>query len=83
MSQIFTTPAESLEIAILSLTCRLTDSIEAKVAEVGIELVVTGSAGKIPICQNLTDPSIDVEMREEGNAREVMSWECPIRTLVG
>jgi hypothetical protein len=65
MSQVFTTPAESLEIAIPSLACRLTDSIEAEVDGVVFDQL-TGSVDEPPICQNLTDLSSDAEMREEG-----------------
>ena len=79
ISQVFTTPAESLEIAIPSLTCSLTDSIEAKVG-VGPGLTVTLSDDAVPICQNLTDSSQDAEMIEEGevNAREVMLSVWPV-----
>ena len=48
ISQVFTTPAESLEIAILSFVCRLTDSILAEVGRVGCELVVTRCQGVTP-----------------------------------
>jgi len=78
MSQVFTTPAESLEIAIPLFTCRPTDLIEAKTGGVGTKSVVTGSADEVLICQNLIDPSQDDEIREEKNIREVMCWVCPM-----
>ena len=79
MSQVLTTPAESLEIAIPSFTCRLTDRIEVDADGVGIGLAVTGPIGEVSTCQNLTDPSQDEEIREEENEREVIRWVCPMR----
>jgi len=62
MSQVFTTPDESLEIATPSLTCRLTDSIEDGVGGVDIVQVMPWSAGGVPVSQNLTVWSLDAEM---------------------
>ena len=81
MSQVFTTPASSLEIAIPLVTCRLIDMILAEASGMDSESVVTGSTGKGPICQNLTDLSMDDEMREEENIREEISLVCPVRVL--
>ena len=81
MSQVLTTPSESSEKARLSFACRLTDLIGARVRGVGSELGTIGSAGEVPICQNLIDLSLDAEMREreEGKIREVMISVCPMR----
>ena len=81
MSQVFTTPASSLEIAIPLVACRLTDLIAAEASGVDSESVATRSTGKVPVCQNLTDPSSDVEMRDEENTREVIFLVCPVRVL--
>ena len=81
MSQVFTTPAESLEIAILLVACRLTDSILAEASGMDSESVATKSTGEALICQNFTDPSKDDEMREEENTREEISLVCPVRVL--
>ena len=72
ISQVFTTPAESLEIAIPSVACRLTDSIETEANSEDSEPGATGSADEVPICQNLIELSSDDEIREEENVREVM-----------
>ena len=72
ISQVFTTPAESLEIAIPLVTCRLTDLIGAGVSSVDFELDAAGSTDKVLVCQNLIDLSPDDEIREEENMREVM-----------
>ena len=79
MSQIFTTPSESLEMAIPSVDCRLTDLIEAEASGVDSESAATGSVGKAPVCQNLIDLSWDEEIREEENTREVMRSVCPMK----
>jgi hypothetical protein len=82
MSHILTTPAESLEIAIPSFACRLMDMIGAEVGDMDSGSVTNGSAEAL-ICQNLTDLSLDAEMREEENVREVMELVCPIKVLMG
>ena len=79
MSQVFTTPALSLEIAIPLVACRLTDLIAAEASGVDSESVATRSIGKVLVCKNLTDLSQDDEMREEENTREVISPVCPVR----
>ena len=79
MFQIFTIPAESLEIAIPSVACRLTDTIEAEASGVGSGSAATGSVGEAPVCQNLIELSQDEEIREEENTREVMSPVCPMK----
>ena len=70
ISQVFTTPAESLEITIPSVACRLTDLIGTGVGGVGSKSVIAKSADKALVCQNLTDLSWDDEIREEENVRE-------------
>ena len=70
MSQVFTTPASSLEIAIPLFACKLTDLILAEASGVDSKLVATKSTDEVPVCQNFTDPSKDDEMREEENTRE-------------
>ena len=67
ISQTVTIPLEVLERAIPSSTCRLTDTSEARAGSVDSESV------EAPICQNLIDLSLDNEMREDENAREVIS----------
>ena len=79
ISQIFTTPASSLEIATPSSTCRLTDLIETGASDVDSESGIAGSADEEPIFQNLTDLSSDDEIREEENVREVILPVCPVR----
>ena len=79
ISQIFTTPAESLEIAIPSATCRLIDKIETGASGVDSESGVAGSADEEPVCQNLTELSQDDEIREEENVREMTDAVCPVR----
>ena len=76
MSHILSVPAESLEIAIPSSVCRLTDLVEAEESDVNF-----GSVDEVPICQNLTDRSLDAEMREEGeeNLREGITAVCPTK----
>ena len=46
--------------------------IGSGVGYVSSGLVTTGAVNGIPICQNLIDLSLDDEMREEENVREVM-----------
>ena len=79
ISQVFTTPAESLEIAIPSVACRLTDLIETEASSEDSESGATGSADEVSICQNLIDLSSDDDIREEENVREVMLLVCPVR----
>ena len=84
MSHVFTTPSESLEIAIPSTVCRLMDLIGTEVDDAGFGLLATGSVDKGLICQNLADLSSDVEMSKEGeeNAREVMASACPTKVSI-
>ena len=67
ISQTVTIPLEVLERAIPSFACRLTDTSEARVGSVDSKSV------EAPICQNLIDLSLDNEMREDENVREVIS----------
>ena len=81
ISQVFTTPSESIEKAKPSFACRLTALIGA---EVGSKVSISGAPGfadGVLICQNLTDLSKDAEMRirEEGKTREVILSVCPMR----
>ena len=55
ISQVLTTPFESLEIARPSFACRVTDIIGAEARDVDFELVTTGLVGKALICQNLIE----------------------------
>ena len=79
ISQIFTSPAESLEVAVPSVACRLTDQIGTGVSGVDSESGTARSDDKVLVCQNLIDLSPDDEIREEENMREVMSLVCPVR----
>jgi hypothetical protein len=54
MSQVFTTPSESLVIVIPSLAWRAIDIISAEVRDVDFRSVISGSIDGAPICQNLT-----------------------------
>ena len=81
MSQIFTTPSQSLEMAIPSVACRLIDLILAEGSDVDSGPVVTRSVDKAPACQNLIEQSPDDEIREEENVREVR-YICPVRVLI-
>ena len=72
MSQVFTTPTESREMATPPLTYRLTDLIEDGSDEVNNTSVVTESVGRALVFQNLTVLSHEVETRKSGNMREVM-----------
>ena len=83
-SQVFTTPASSLEIAIPSFVCRLTDWIGDKICGRDPESVVVWFFDDVPICQNLTDPSVDAEIRERGeeNARAVISLMWPTKVSI-
>ena len=74
ISQVFTTPAESLEMTMLSLACRLMDSIMTEWNEVVCSFYVTLSVDKAPSSQNLADLSSDIETRQEGeeNIRDVI-----------
>ena len=65
MSQVFTTPVSSLEIAIPLVAYRLMDMILAEASGVDSESVAARLTGETLVCQNLTDPSQDDEMREE------------------
>ena len=79
ISQVFTTLAESLEMAIPSVACRLTDLIGTGVSGVDSGSGTVRSADKALVCQNLIDLSEDDEIREEENVREVMLLVCPVR----
>jgi hypothetical protein len=57
ISQILTTPLESLEIAMPSFACRVMDLIGAEARGVDSRSVTAGSPNRSAICQNLTDPS--------------------------
>src|SRR5882757_5069789 len=83
-SHTLTTPDESLVIVVPSSACRLIDLIEAEAGSVESELAAARCVDGTPICQNLTDWSWDVEMREEGeeNEREVMRLG-PVSVLTG
>ena len=48
--------------------------------EVG--LVVAGFVDEDLICQNLTDSSLDIEMREEENAMETTDSVWPTKVLM-
>ena len=76
MSRILSVPAESLEITIPSSACRLTDLVEVEESDVDF-----GSVDEVLICQNLTDRSLDAEMREEGEEilREGITAACPTK----
>ena len=71
--------------AMPSLVCKLMDMIGAEVGEVGSGLVATWSANEAPICQNLTDPSKNTEMREEEENAEAMRppWLGKVSTRRG
>ena len=64
-----------------SFACRVMDLIGTEVQDPDSGLVTTGSIDGAPICQNLTDLSLDAEMRVVGdeNAREVMALVWSIR----
>ena len=57
------------------------DIIVAGAGEIDFGLIPTESVDCVPIFQNLTDPSADPEMREEGeeNAKERISLVCPMK----
>ena len=50
-------------------------------SEVDVVSVVGESVDRVPICQNLTNLSLDAEMREEVNVMEVMVPLCPVNVL--
>ena len=85
ISQVFTTPSASLEIATPALVCRLTDLIEGGLGGVDSGSVAAVSADRLLICQNLIEKSLDAEIREEGeeNIREVIASEWPTKVAVG
>ena len=82
ISQVFATPFESVEIAIPSFACRLINLIGAKVGCMEVGLVVAGFVDEDLICQNLTDSSLDIEMREEENAMEITDSVWPTKVFV-
>jgi hypothetical protein len=67
-----------------SFACRVMDLIGAEAGGVDFGSPVTMSVDEAPICQNLTDRFIDVEMREEEeeNVRERMEPLC-LRVSMG
>ena len=73
-SQVFTLLFESQVIAIPSSASKVRNLIGAEVRDVDFGSVSNGSVDKAPICQNLTDLSMDAEIRVEGeeNARELI-----------
>ena len=75
MSQVFNSPSVLLEMATPALALRLIDETKGRVVEVDSGLTTPGSTDERPICQNLTDLSKDVEIREEEeeNTREEVS----------
>jgi hypothetical protein len=81
ISQVFTTPSLSLEIAIPVPAWRPTDRILDEVSGADSGSVITGSVDKAPTCQNLTYLSSDTETREDGeeNARDQIGPVCPTR----
>ena len=81
ISQVLTTPAESLEITIPSFVCRVTDLIEADASGTSSELVVTGSVSGALICQKLIDPSSDKKMRDKENVRNQMQ-SCVMKVSI-
>ena len=81
ISQLFTTPFESVEMAMPSFACRLIDLIGAEAGGMEIRLVVAGSVDEEPICQNLTDLSLDAETREEENEMDLTSSLWPTKVL--
>ena len=76
MSQIFTTPSESIEKAKPSFACRLTALIgmEAGSDDSGLHILELVNEGSI--CQNLIVLSLDAEMRreEEEKVTQVISF---------
>ena len=71
MSQVLTTPVESLEMVMPFFACRQIDLIEAEVTSVESVLLATRSVYGAPTRQNFIDPSSDDEIREEENTIEV------------
>ena len=51
--------------------------------EVGFGPTMAGSVDKVPILQNLTVLSLDADMREVENVREVTVSVCPTRVSTG
>ena len=85
ISQIFAIPSKWLVITMPSFACRVMDLIGAE--ERGVDrcvdfgLFTAGSVDWAPICQSLTESSIDAEMRVVGeeNTREVMLLAWPMK----
>ena len=80
-------PSESLVMVIPSFVCRVMDLIGAEAGDPDSGLVTIGSIDGAPICQNLTNLSIDAEMRVVGeeNVREVilLIWPMKVSTRWG
>ena len=74
-------PSESLVMTIPSFACRVMDLTGAEAGDTDFGSITTGSIDGAPICQNLTDLSLDAEMRVMGeeNAREVISSVWPMK----
>ena len=78
ISQVLTTPAESLEIAIPSFACRVTDMTGAEVSGGDSKSFTAGPVSEA-ICQNLIHSSLDDEIRDEENTRDRISLVCPLK----
>ena len=72
MSQILTTPSESLVIVMPSFACRAMLWIGAEATDIDFGSITVKSVNGVSIFQTLTDLSVDAVMREEGeeNVRE-------------
>jgi hypothetical protein len=71
-------------MVIPSFACRVMDLIGAEVRDADFGLVTAKSIDGAPICQNLTDSSIDAEMRVVGveNTREVICLVWPMKVSI-
>ena len=67
-----TTPTELIEMAIPSSACRTMDVTLAEASAVDLVSIIAPFGEEPPICQNLTDLSLDAEMTEEENTIEEM-----------
>ena len=72
-------------MTVLFLGLRLIDWIGAEVTKVDFFPKTTGSVSETPICQNLTDLSLDAEIKVEGdeNIRFDMLPACLINGSMG
>ena len=82
MSQVLTTPSESLVIVTPSLAYRVMDLII--VEDIDLEPVPIVSVNGMPIYQNLIDWSSDAVMREEEeeNTRVPIPFVCPTKVSI-